>query len=104
MPGPGDTLLPGASERLASEATDELELADQRLDGARRLFEGRPVRAEFVSDAGAPAERILELAEQRDADLIVVGIEEPGFLEHLLEGSVTEDVAERTSRDLLIVH
>jgi nucleotide-binding universal stress UspA family protein len=104
VPGPGDTLLPGASERLASEATEELELADQRLDGARRRLESRPVRAEFVSDAGAPAERILELAEQRDADLIVVGIEEPGFLEHLLEGSVTEDVAERTSRDLLIVH
>jgi nucleotide-binding universal stress UspA family protein len=105
VPGPGiDAVLPGASERFASEATEELEHADQRLDRARRLLEGRDVRAEFVSDAGAPAQRILELAEQRQADLIVVGVEETGFLEHLLEGSVTEDVAERTRRDVLLVH
>jgi nucleotide-binding universal stress UspA family protein len=106
-PVPGsnvDAVLPGASERLAREATEEFNLADQHLEEARRLLGGRAVRAEFVSDAGAPAERILELAEQRQADLIVVGVEETGFLEHLLEGSVTEDVAERTRRDVLLVH
>jgi nucleotide-binding universal stress UspA family protein len=105
VPGAGvSAVLPGASARLASEATEELNLADQHLERARRLLEGRAVRAEFVSDAGAPAERILELAEQRQADLIVVGVEEAGFLEHLLAGSVTEDVAERTRRDVLLVH
>jgi len=105
VPGQGvDAMLPGASERLASEATEELNLADQHLERARQVLEGRAVRADFVSDAGAPAERILELAEQRQADLIVVGVEETGFLEHLLEGSVSEDVAERTRRDVLLVH
>jgi nucleotide-binding universal stress UspA family protein len=104
VPGGIDSVLPGASERLASEATDAFELADQRLDRARRLLEGRGVRAEFVSDAGAPADRILALAEQRQADLIVVGVEEEGLLEHLLEGSAAEDVAHRTRRDVLIVH
>lgn len=105
VPGPGvSAVFPGASARLASEATEEFDLADQHLELARRLLEGRAVRAEFVSDAGAPAERILELADQRQADLIVVGVEETGFLEHLLEGSVTEDVAERTRRDVLLVH
>jgi nucleotide-binding universal stress UspA family protein len=106
-PVPGssvDAVLPGASARLAREATEEFNLADQHLEEARRLLEGRTVHAEFVSDAGAPAERILELAEERQADLIVVGVEETGFLEHLLEGSVTEDVAERTRRDVLLVH
>jgi nucleotide-binding universal stress UspA family protein len=104
VPGGIDAVLPGASERLASEATDALELADQRLDRARRLLEGRGVRAEFVSDAGAPADRILELAEERQADLIVVGVEEEGLLERLLEGNAAEDVAHRTRRDVLIVH
>lgn len=105
VPGAGvGALFPGASERLASAATEELDLADRHLEQARRLLEGRAVRAEFVSQAGAPAERILELAEKRQADLIVVGVREPGFLERLLEGSVTEDVTHHTRRDVLIVH
>ena len=105
VPGPGiDAVLPGAPERLASAATEALDLADQRLDRARRLLEGRGIRAEFVSDAGAPADRILELAEQRQAELIVIGVEEAGLLERLLEGSAAEDVAHRTRRDVLIVH
>jgi nucleotide-binding universal stress UspA family protein len=105
VPGAGvSAVFPGAPARLASEATKELELADQHLERARRLLEGRAVRAEFVSDAGAPTERILELAEQRQADMIVVAVEATGFLEHLLAGSVTEDVAERTRRDVLLVH
>jgi nucleotide-binding universal stress UspA family protein len=105
VPGPGiDALLPGTSERFASAATQELELADQHLEQARRQLEGRAVRAEFVSSAGVPAEQILELAQQRQADLIVVGVTEPGFLQHLLAGSLTEDVARETRRDVLIVH
>jgi nucleotide-binding universal stress UspA family protein len=105
MPGPGvGALLPGTPERLASAATQELDLADRRLEEARRQLESRAVRAEFVSRAGAPVEQILEVADQRQADLIVVGVKEPGFLEHLLEGSLTEDVARETRRDVLIVH
>jgi nucleotide-binding universal stress UspA family protein len=104
VPGGIDAVFPGTSERFASEATEELDLADQHLDHARRRLEGRAVRVDFVSDAGAPAERILELADERDADLIVVGIEEAGLLERLLEGSTADDVARRTRRDVLIVH
>ena len=105
VPGAGvEALLPGTSERLAEAATEELNLADQHLAQARRLLEDRGVRTEYVSLAGAPADRILELAEQRRADLIVVGVTELGFLERLLEGSVTDDVAHGTRRDVLIVH
>ena len=104
VPGAGVALLPGTSERLAEAATEELNLADQHLEQARRLLEDRGVRTEYVSLAGAPADRILELAEQRRADLIVVGVTELGFLERLLEGSVTDDVAHGTRRDVLIVH
>lgn len=105
VPGAGvDALLPGASERLATAATEELDLADRHVEQARRLLEGRRVRAEFVSQAGAPAERLLALADERQADLIVIGVTEPGFLERLLEGSTSEDVARETRRDVLIVH
>jgi nucleotide-binding universal stress UspA family protein len=104
MPGSGIDVFPGASERLASEATEEFDLAERRLERARSLLEGRAVRAEFVADVGEETERILQLADQRSADLIVVGIEEAGFLERLLEGNLGEDVAHRTRRDVLIVH
>ena len=105
MPGAGvDAFLPGTSERLAEAATEELNLADQHLEQARSLLEDRGVRTEYVSLAGAPADSILELAEERRADLIVVGVTEPGFLERLLEGSITDDVAHGTRRDVLIVH
>src|ERR687895_2568140 len=105
LPGSGiDAVLPGAPERLASEATEEFNLTDQRLERARRSLEGRAIRTEFVSDTGEPADRILELADQWTADLIVVGIEERGFLERLVEGSTADDVAHRARRDVLVVH
>ncbi len=43
-------------------------------------------------------------ADQRDADLIVVGSRERGFLERLLGRSVDEAVARRAERDVLLVH
>ena len=103
-PLPGVDVFPGAAGRVASEAVEEFDLAERHLDRARSLLEGRTVRAEYVSDVGEPADRILDLAEQRSADLIVVGIEATGFLERLLEGSTADDVAHRTRRDVLIVH
>jgi nucleotide-binding universal stress UspA family protein len=104
LPGSGIDVFPGAPERLASEATEEFDLAERRLERARRLLEGRAVRAEFVADVGEHTERILKLADQRSADLIVVGLEGAGFLERLLERSLGEDVAHRTLHDVLIVH
>ena len=104
-PGPGlDAALPGVPAQLATDATDQLDLADRHLEQARRLLEGRLVRAEFVSEAGPPAERIVAVADARDADLIVVGAHEAGFLDRLLGANVSEDVARRARHDVLIVH
>ena len=105
VPAPGlDIALPGATAQLAEEATDRLDLADEHLERARRLLEGRSLRAEFVGEAGPPADRIVAVADETDADLIVVGSGDRGFLERLLHGSVGEDVARHTKRDVLIVH
>ena len=105
VPMPGiDAALPPAPAQLAAAGVDEFELTERHLDRARVLLAERPVEADFVSEVGAPAERIVELAEAREADLIVVGTREPGFLARLLEGSVSEDVSRATHRDVLIVH
>jgi nucleotide-binding universal stress UspA family protein len=47
--------------------------------------------------------RRFAVADQRDADLIVVGSRERGFLERLLGRSVDEAVARRAERDVLLV-
>jgi len=105
VPMPGfDATLSTASGQLAAAGVDELELAERHLERARTVLAERSVEAEFVAEVGAPAERIIQLAEQRQADLIVVGTRESGFLARLLQGSVSEDVSRASHRDVLIVH
>ena len=62
------------------------------------------VEAELVEAIGDPAEAIVEVAEQRKADLIVVGTREPSLIERELGHSVSEHVQRRAHCDVLIVH
>jgi nucleotide-binding universal stress UspA family protein len=68
------------------------------------LFAETGVPYEFAGVVGQPAQEIVEVAARRDADLIVVGTREPGLLERLLEGSVSQGVARRARCDVLVVH
>jgi nucleotide-binding universal stress UspA family protein len=80
------------------------ELAGQQLERARMSLAPRKLETEYVVELGDPAERLLQVADQRDADLIVVGSREHGFLERLLSRPVDESVAQRSERDVLLVH
>jgi nucleotide-binding universal stress UspA family protein len=62
------------------------------------------VAHEFAGAIGEPVREIIDTAEQRAADLIVVGTREPGFLERILGGSVSQGVARRAHCDVLVVH
>ena len=61
----------------------------------------RPVRPELLK--GDPAETILEEAENRDADFIVLGKRHHSRLERLLLGSVTRHIAEHAARPVLLM-
>jgi nucleotide-binding universal stress UspA family protein len=80
------------------------ELARRQLERARRSLASRKLETEYLVELGDPAKCLLEVADQRDADLIVVGSRERGFLERLLGRSVDEAVARHTERDVLLVH
>lgn len=80
------------------------DLRQQHRARVEAFFAGRKVPVEFIGLDGLPAEEIVELADERHADLIVVGTREAGFLERLLVGSVSKGVARRAHCDVLIVH
>jgi nucleotide-binding universal stress UspA family protein len=100
-PGP----VPVEVTPVAPESSDlSAELADQQVERARSALLGRFVDAEYVSETGDPGERVLEAAEDVDADLIVVGSRDRGFLGLLLGRSLDEKVIRGADRDVLVVH
>jgi nucleotide-binding universal stress UspA family protein len=62
------------------------------------------ITAETVTGMGDPAHTIADLAERREADLVVVGTGEKGAIERLVHGSVSTGLAHKAPCDVLIVH
>lgn len=86
------------------DPVDPPEAHDEQLSSARDILSTTGVDADYVSAVGNPADAIVELADERSADMIVVGTREPGFLERLLGGSVSGAVERKARCDVLIVH
>ena len=74
------------------------------LSRARDYLDGQGVAADYQPAVGNPADTIVQLAQERGADLIVVGTHEPNVLERLLGQSVSESVSHKAHCDVLIVH
>ncbi len=76
----------------------------EELETARKRLAGAGVEAELVVAVGDPAEAIVNLAEERNADLIVVGTREPNLLQRMLGQSVSGAVTRHAHCDVMIVH
>ena len=88
----------------AIDPVDTPAMHAEELEHARARLEGQGIETEFQRALGEPAETIVQLAEERGADMIVVGTREPSVLERLLGTSVSQSVSHRASCDVLIVH
>jgi nucleotide-binding universal stress UspA family protein len=86
------------------DPTDSIAHHEQELAEAKSYLDEQGVEAELVPAIGEPAAAIVQLAEERDADLVVVGTREVGVIQRVLGQSVSQEVARRIHRDVLIVH
>lgn len=99
---PAGTDVLGAAE-LASGPDRDAEWAEQ-LAGIEARLANQGVRAATVSPVGRPIEELVDVADERQADLIVVGTHEPGLLERIVWGSTSQAVARKAHCDVLVVH
>lgn len=86
------------------DPVDPPELHREELAHAQAFLAEHGLEGEYELSMGDPAGEIVELAERRGADLIVVGTHEPGLLSRLLGLSVSESVQRKAHCDVLIVH
>src|SRR5687767_5751411 len=91
-PVAGKLLPPGQGRSYEAPANAGVERASHRWQSS-----GAHPRE------GQPAETVVALAEDQDADLVVVGSRRMGRVRRLIAGSVSEGVVHRASCPVLIV-
>lgn len=91
------TAVTSAGEEHAIERT--MTLLETEVSGIRE----RGVGVQVIVRSGEPAPTLLEVADDLDADLVVVGTRGRGGPGELLLGSVARTVADRARRPTLVV-
>ena len=97
-------MTPGPRGVGGPDPADPPELHRAQLEHAREHLRAQGVEAEYVNGFGDPAKKIVELAAEREADLIIVGTREPGFVQRLLGESVSSAVSHKARCDVYIAH
>lgn len=86
------------------DPTDPPEKHAAELAAAREYLEAQGIDADYQRAVGEPPDAIVQLADERGADMIVVGTREHGLINRLLGASVSDAVSRRAHCDVLIVH
>jgi nucleotide-binding universal stress UspA family protein len=98
-------LLPGAARSVGPvDPTDSPAMHEEQLRHAADALSAQGITPELAPATGDPAAAIVRLADDVDADLVIVGTREPSVVERVVHASVSRRVANHVHRDLLIVH
>ena len=93
-----------ASTTLADSYLQELESEpNQRLEEARQRVHEAGLPCDVIVLHGVPFQTIIEVADDRDIDLIIMGTHGRTGLAHVLMGSVAEKVMRLAPCPVLIV-
>ena len=93
----------GSTLTVVSVSSDGDSTAPVALAEARELLLDRLVTATYVRRVGDAADELVAVAEELDADLIVVGRRGEEESREPLPGSVSADVVGRAACDVLVV-
>jgi nucleotide-binding universal stress UspA family protein len=90
-------------EEYAATERAIAEVGQQALDQARALAaqDGTSIDVVLIDDS--PADSLIQVGEQRDARMIIVGAQGPGSIRAALLGSTTRKVLLGTHRPVLVV-
>lgn len=95
--------LAGYGSVLTVLSVADGQAVDGLLDDAREQLLRRQVSAHYVSRTGDPARELIEASRELESDLIVVGRRQQSQLRRLVLGSVSTEVVNQASCDVLVV-
>ena len=105
-PVPSQRLQRGAARRARGSAVGDQPARGRRRDlggGRRGGAGGRALTVDVYARQGDPADAILDVAEEREADLIVVGNKGMTGAKRFLLGSVPNKVSHHAPCSVLII-
>jgi nucleotide-binding universal stress UspA family protein len=95
--------FPLGAATAGTGTTEELGVARARLESAVSELRRRGLAVQVVVRSGDPAPTLLEVADDIDADLVVLGTRGRGGPGELMLGSVARTVADRVRRPTLVL-
>ncbi|MBC8079963.1 MAG: universal stress protein [Gorillibacterium sp.] len=95
----GEAMI-SASAEVQKEHYDKSE---QLLEEVRQLLQTLPVKSQTSQLVGQPAPAILEYANTKDCNLIVLGSRGVSNLHEIMLGSVSHDVVQHSKVPVLVV-
>ena len=81
-----------------------LKEAQENVKYMKKLFDDEKLNIRTIVKPGFPAETIIKVAEDEEADLIIISSSGKSGLHRFILGSVTEEVLKNAEIDVLLVH
>ena len=81
-----------------------LKEAQENVKYMKKLFDDEKLNIRTIVKPGFPAETIIKVAEDEEADIIIITYSGKSGIHRFILGSVTEEVLKNAEIDVLLVH